>query len=228
MANDFERILLFSGGIDSFVAWHYLNKPQTLYFDIDSRYSLKERTVVSNLIPGTIIDESMCLGDREVGEKAYIPFRNLFFALQATKYSDNIYIAGLADDMVSDKNEEIFDQWSAMMTQMEERPIKVMSPFWGMTKSEVVTWYRDYVGNVQPLLGTTSCYNPTEHYCGKCPSCFRKWSAFMENGIKLEFHNILLMQEYVKKAEQGFYHPKRCKEIITSVQTYMKDSLRKA
>ena len=56
-------ILLFSGGIDSFVAWHYLNKPKTVYFNLQSRYSLREISVVKKLIPTTIIDNSLNLSE---------------------------------------------------------------------------------------------------------------------------------------------------------------------
>ena len=44
-------VLLFSGGIDSYVAWHYLSKPQTVYFNLKSRYSNKEMKIIRKLIP---------------------------------------------------------------------------------------------------------------------------------------------------------------------------------
>ena len=75
-------ILLFSGGVDSYVAWYYLGKPKTVYFNVQSRYSRRELGVVKRLIPDTIIDNSLNFSDREVGDKAYIPFRNLILACQ--------------------------------------------------------------------------------------------------------------------------------------------------
>ena len=106
-------VLLFSGGIDSFVAYHYLgcsegyNRIKTVFFHAQTRYTNKEIEVVKRLIPNTIIDYSLNLKDREYGEKAYIPFRNLLFFLQAVKYSDHVVVAGVADDQVSDKNENL-------------------------------------------------------------------------------------------------------------------------
>ena len=42
-----KMILLFSGGIDSFVAYHYLGKPKTVYFDLGTPYTGKEIKVIT-------------------------------------------------------------------------------------------------------------------------------------------------------------------------------------
>jgi len=217
-------VLLFSGGIDSYVAYFYLDKPKTVYFNVGSRYSKIETTHVLNLIASTTIETSLYLGDRETAS-AYIPFRNLLLALQAVKYSDTIVIAGLKDDMVSDKNEAIFTKFSKIMSEMEGRSINVISPFWGMTKFDVVQWYQNNVNSSgendktkmytgQSLLNTISCYSGTEQFCGKCPACFRKWCALKANGIDCPpFTNIELMQEYAESAKNEKYDKKR-NEII--------------
>lgn len=218
----FDQILLFSGGIDSYVAYHYLGKPQTLYFNCRSRYSQKELPVVQKLVPGTIIDNSLDLHDREYGEKAYIPFRNLLFACQAVKYSDNIIIAGVADDMVSDKNEEIFLEFSRLLSKLEGRSISVNSPFWSMTKSQVVKWFLEHGGSANELLQTVSCYDPNPEviYCGACPSCFRKWCALRSNGVYLDFWNQELMDRYYQAALEGKYLPQRNMQIIREIDAY--------
>jgi len=214
-------ILLFSGGIDSYVAWHYLNKPPTVYFDLGTPYSQKEINVIQKLIPNTIIDTSLNLGDRQIGEKAYVPFRNLYLAMLAVKYSDVIVIAGLKDDDVSDKNEKIFIKFSELLSEMENRAIIVISPFWNMTKEEVIKWYLAFHTS-ENLHKTISCYsNEPTNYCGKCPSCFRKWCALRSNGIKLSFFNQSLMKEYLIKAEAGHYIPERNNQIIKLVKEYL-------
>ncbi len=215
-------ILLFSGGIDSFVAYHFLGKPRTLYFNYRSRYTDKELMVVKGLVPDTIIDYSLDLFDREFGKKAYIPFRNLLFACQAVKYSDVVVIAGVADDMVSDKNEGVFIEFSRLLSKLEGREIKVISPFWQMTKSQVVKWYLENGGSQEYLLKTVSCYDsdPNKIYCGACPSCFRKWTALRTNGIILDFYDRELMLEYYQSALSGKYLPQRNQEIIREVDAY--------
>ena len=215
-----KPILLFSGGIDSYVAWHFLDKPQTVYFNLRSRYSAKEMVVVQRLIPSTIIENTINLGSREVGENAYVPFRNLHLALLATKYSDTIIIAGLKDDMVDDKNEDIFKDFSYLMSKMMGRSIQVISPFWNKTKEQVVKWYLDNGGAPYDLLNTVSCYSSSSNiYCGKCPACFRKYVALKVNGIDagLSFHNDALMKEYLIKAIAGNHYVSERNEAILKV-----------
>lgn len=214
-------ILLFSGGIDSYVAYHYLEKPRTVYFDLRSRYAMKELKVVQDLIPSTIIDMSLDLHDREYGEKAYIPFRNLLLAAMAVKYSDIVVIAGLKDDQVSDKNVDAFLKMSSLLSELEGREIHVLSPFWERTKEQVVGWYIDHVGPVEDLLRTVSCYSPGERiYCGACPSCFRKWTALRSNGLSIDFYNNELMDEYYEAALQGKYISERNSAIIREIDGY--------
>jgi len=215
-----KPVLLFSGGVDSFVAYHFLGRPQTLFFHCQTRYADKELKVVKELVPGTMVDYSLDLGNREYGEKAYIPFRNLLFFLQAVKYSDEVIVAGVADDEVSDKNESIFKEFSRLASKLEGRPIKIKSPFWKMTKREVVKWYLMHIGNVPELMKTTSCYDPVEHYCGRCPSCFRKWVAFRSNRIPLDFFNQELMDQYYQAAWEGKYHLRRNQSIMEVVDAH--------
>jgi len=217
-------ILLFSGGIDSYVAWHFLNKPPTVYFNLHTPYSEKETKVVQKLIPTTRIETCLNLGGRQVGEKAYIPYRNLYLALLANSYSDTIVIAGLKDDMVDDKNIGVFALWSALMSEMMQRKIEVLSPFWKMTKEDVVRWYLGtYSGDPNTLQQTISCYSEEDtNYCGKCPSCFRKWNALFNNGILIGFWNKGLMDDYYEKAKSKHYIKERCESIIVAVDRFRK------
>jgi 7-cyano-7-deazaguanine synthase in queuosine biosynthesis len=215
-------ILLLSGGIDSVCAYHYLNKPQTLYFHLKTRYSDKEARYLEQNYPGTIIDHSLDLSTREVGEKAYVPFRNLLLAAQAVHYSDSIVIAGLKDDQVSDKNEYIFAEMSGLLSKLEGREIKIWSPFWEHSKSQVVAWYLENVSsNPQELVDAVSCYSPgSETYCGSCPCCFRKWVALRSNGVDLPFYNDALLDEYYSRARKGLYIEERNLAIEREIDAY--------
>jgi len=209
-----KRILLFSGGIDSFVAYHYLNYPQTIYFDINSRYSKKEIRVIKQLIPTTIIEKVLDLGDREKDD-ANIPMRNLYFSMLATKYSDVIYIAGLKDDMVEDKNREIFTKFSELLSCLNNRSIQILSPFWNFTKNQVVDWYLKSGGSKEKLLQTISCYSSDDTiYCGRCTACFRKYVVLRNHGIDIKFYNNDLINIYIDRAKRGVYVPERNKLIL--------------
>ena len=215
-------ILLFSGGIDSYAAWHYLGKPETVYFDLHTPYSRKEIKVVKELVPNAIIEDCLSLRRRQVGEKAYIPFRNLYLAMLAAKYSNIIVIVGIRGDNVSDKNEEIFQDFSKLLSKMEDNiNIEVISPFWEWTKEEIVRWFLQNAGNEEDIKKTVSCYSKEDtNYCGACPSCFRKWCAFRINGIDIQFHNEGLMEEYYGRAKEGKYTTERNKGIIQELDAY--------
>lgn len=218
-----SHVLLFSGGIDSFVGYHYLKKTlglkelKTVYFDLGAPYNYREIEVVKKLIPETIIDESLKVGDTQRGINAYIPYRNLLIAMLCSKYGKHIWICGLKDDKVEDKNEAAFAEMTKCLNFISkpEDEVSIQSPFWSMTKSEVVKWYLDNIDSTgESLKETISCYDDTEptNYCGRCPSCFRRFNALYDNGIDIGFYNQDLLNDYVKRADQ--YDPKRRDSIL--------------
>lgn len=218
-----SNVLLFSGGIDSYVGYFYLKKTlglkelKTVYFDLGAPYNKREIEVVKRLIPETIIDESLKVGDTQRGINAYIPYRNLLIAMLCSKYGKKIWICGLKDDKVQDKNEEAFKAMTSCLNFISkpEDEVIIQSPFWNMTKAEVVKWYMDNVDSTgNSLLDTISCYDSNEvtNYCGRCPSCFRKFNALKENGINIDFYNQDLLNNYLKRADQ--YDPQRRDSIL--------------
>jgi hypothetical protein len=131
-------------------------------------------------------------------------------------------MAGVADDNVNDKNPTIFVEFSKTLSTLNNRNIKILSPFWEHTKADIVKWYLEKVGDKEALIKTGSCYNLTEgNYCGKCRCCFRKWVALWVNGIHLPFYNRQLIAEYFKKARRGVYIPQRNDNIITTVRQFL-------
>ena len=65
-----KHVLLFSGGIDSFVAYHFIRKELQkevvpVYFDLGAPYNPREIRVVKSLLPETIIDTSLSVGDTQ-------------------------------------------------------------------------------------------------------------------------------------------------------------------
>lgn len=229
-----EKILLFSGGIDSYIAWYYLNRPKTVYFNLKTPYSDYEIRVIQELIPNTIIDNSLNLDSRQTinSDTAFIPMRNLYLAMLACKYGDEIIICGLEDDCVDDKTPEAFARFSDLLSDFNDRRIRVTSPFWEMSKADIVKWYLEtHHNDATKLLETISCYSPDlqdgtdiKRYCGQCRCCFRKWNALYVNGIELPFHNIGVMKEYLVKARQDYYIPKRNASIIKAVTNYAEKS----
>jgi len=225
-----KKILLFSGGLDSYIAWHYLDKPKTVYFDTGVGYSEMEIKTIARLVPDTLIDSSLRLYERQVGlsSTAFIPMRNLYLAMLACHYGDEIVIAGLCDDNVNDKNAAIFIEFSRVLSELNCREIKVTSPFWDMTKADIVKWYLDQGLPTDNLLQTGSCYTPElvstttfgDCYCGRCTCCFRKWVALWVNGIETSFFDRYILEDYYQRAQKGMYLPQRNRNIIAAYHQY--------
>lgn len=221
-----DKILCMSGGVDSTCAFYLTDPPKTIFFETGG-YSLLEKEAVLHFAPDTIIDSSLNFDNIPVDSSAYILYRNLLIAARAAAYLPNggeVIIAGLKDDLVSDKNPEAFDMMTNVLNRLDSRKIKVTSPFWGFTKAEVVKklhfWFPDTARDI--LLQTFSCYAPVNgKECLSCPACFRKWNALWDSGIKTRFKNKDLMMEYCKSAEKKKYIPERCTSIIDSVFSYV-------
>jgi len=211
----YKEVLLYSGGIDSFIGYYYLNKPQLISFDLGSKYTQKELKYNPLKTENIIYDESLkWLGENEQNLNAHIPFRNLYLALTAVaKYSDIIYICGLKDDEMTDKNEQVFNLWSNHFSELENRQIQILSPFWNLTKEDIVKWYSNKY-NKEDLLKTVSCYsNEDIIYCGKCQACFRKACALYSVGLKLPFYNKNIINYYRQRSEENIYDLMRIKSI---------------
>lgn len=223
-----QNILLFSGGIDSFVGYHYLKKVhkvenlKTVYFNLGTPYSQREIDVVKKLIPDTIIDNSLNVGDTQQGVNAYIPYRNMLIAMLCAKYGKKIWICGLKDDVVQDKSSQAFINMKNCLNSISKpgEEINIQSPFWEMTKADVVKWYLENVDSTgNSLLETISCYDDKEktNYCGRCPSCFRRFNALKVNGLAIDFYNQELLDDYIRRAD--FYEEER-KENILKLEGY--------
>lgn len=218
------NVLLFSGGVDSYVAYYYLQKQMGLsnivpvYFDLGAPYNAREMRYVKKLLPETVIDKSINIGNMQRGENAFIPYRNLILACLASKYGGKIWIAGLKDDCVEDKNPMAFNCMNDCMNFITkpEDFVKLDSPFWNMTKSEVVAWWNNNIGS-KTIMDTISCYDQFDrtNYCGRCPSCFRRFVALKTNGWNIDFYNQKLFDEYMERAGKRKYDQKRCEDILS-------------
>jgi len=189
-----DKILLFSGGIDSLSAWFYLGKPKAMYINLKTKYSKKEMKCIKELqklIPDLTVDiiNDINFGQFEEKKNAYIPNRNLLLSIIASNYSNNIILAGIKDDVVEDKNPKAFKEMSKLLTLIsKQRNIKITSPFWDMSKIDIINWMKKNVDNYQKILETSvSCYSKGNKQCGNCPSCLRKAIAFENCGLDINF-----------------------------------------
>ena len=223
-------ILLFSAGLDSFPAWHYLGRPPALYFDIRHHFREQELAAVSDLAGRCQMDLTISteldLSAWDTPQGDLIPFRNVLLAMLAALRADVIWCAGVKGDHTDDKSPEAFAAMSEMLTRFAGRPVRVDSPFWEMTKTDIVAWYLREGLPAQDLLATFSCLTPgsrTEH-CGRCPSCLRRWIALANNGLTGHFAADPWRWErvssyYVQAMRDGTYPPHRAEEFFQALAT---------
>lgn len=213
-----EKLLLISGGLDSVIAYHVLNKPQTIFFNIGVPYNKKELQFVNEYIPETIIDNSIKLKEEK---NNYIPFRNILLLTRAATYSDNLIISTVKEDIMPDNNKKIFDGLSKILSKVKGSKVTITSPFFDLTKVEIVKLFIKHKWDKETLNDTVSCYNAnlkSSNYCGECLCCFKKWVAFTLNKIDIPFHNLELMAEQAEKATHNKYIPEYNLQILKAIK----------
>jgi len=187
----FNKVLLFSGGIDSYILYHFIKKwgwgAQSVYFNLGHKYARKEMDIVKKTL-NPIIDESFNL-ERWEDINSHIPFRNLLFAMGASVYGvDEVFIGGVKDDNVYDNKRPVHDEMTGIISRHLDKYVKVTAPFIdaGMTKADIVHWFIRYRGQEQAqkelLENTYSCFSGDEE-CMECKACFRKFSTLYSFGM---------------------------------------------
>jgi len=225
-----DRILLFSGGVDSVVAYYYLNKPNLLYIntnckyskqEYDSAYNFFEKEMKNNFV--SVSYYSLDLSQFEQPD-ANIPARNALLLTIGSQYADTVYlVVQRGEDSGPDRCGSFFKRMSQMLTDCHQRKIVCDSVFPGKTKCDMVEFYMNSVGNAQYLLDAYSCYSGQEQPCSTCPACFRKFIALEYNGVTTaEYFNIPKLlkshttHEYLRKmkSHDNPYDRKRTKQTL--------------
>ncbi|MCL5409996.1 MAG: 7-cyano-7-deazaguanine synthase [Patescibacteria group bacterium] len=225
-----KEILLFSGGLDSYIAWHYLNKPPVLFFDAKHSYVQKELETVThfaNKHPDMQLEIDRTL-DLSQWEKAdfYIPYRNVLFTMVGSLYAPKVHLIGIKGDSVNDNNPEATKRMSEFYNHFDpESPITVSSPFYEMTKTQIVEWYIKQGLSIEDLIRTRSCYDKSvEGQCGKCGSCFRRWVAFENNGITENYvfppWEWQAVDKYIEDMKKGRYDEARTTETLKALSKF--------
>ena len=148
--------LLYSGGIDCFLARWYLGVKENInlddityiYYMLGTRYTQHEYTHLrsieneSKLYGHLFYNYDLSLGHIEQNN-AYIPCRNPLMAIHAVGAFnlDVLYVGGTKSDRVSDNNSKVFKQISKLVSVCLEREITITSPFWNKYKVELAREY---------------------------------------------------------------------------------------
>ena len=193
------RVLLYSGGMDSYALAHLWRPDILLYVDMKTSYSDAEVNAVKRAhgASGKLVMTQLDLSRWEL-PNGIIPGRNLMLATIATNYAApgalgvQIALAATAGDRVLDKSVPFAAQASGILTYMWQPQhwtnglqVQVVLPAKHLSKRQLIVDYAMDGGSLQRLADQSfSCYHPTYsqqqwHVCGQCKPCIRKWVALM-------------------------------------------------
>lgn len=187
-----KQVLLYSGGMDSFIAAHTHPGAALLYIDTGARYAAKEIEALPRVTPKhrpVHVDRRLSLADVE-RDDLIVPARNLLLVTIATYHGNDILLAATAGDKSTDKDQVFADKASDLLTHIYNShhfegfgQVRVQLPYKEASKGQMVAEYLRTEGDPQTLANTMSCYHPVLEHCGQCKACIRKWVALKRHGI---------------------------------------------
>jgi len=203
-------ILLYSGGLDSYIL-NKLYKPDVLlYIDMGFEYQKVEKYLFNKLplekYSQVKIIHSLSLP--LVNENGHVPLRNVFFLQLASFYGEIIYLGALKGETSRDKSKQFAKNMQKMLNyQLNDllsgklrKKIEIKFPFLKYTKTQILKKYIDLGYDINDLKQyTVSCYNGIR--CGNCMSCFRRYIAEINNDIVMNYRQdpILFMNKELSK-----------------------------
>lgn len=198
------KVLLYSGGMDSWLIDRLWNPDVKIYVDVDGTYSKEE----INRLPQDVKVIHFPLGQYEEANK-FIPLRNLYFLMLASNYGDELCLGATIGDCGSkDKTPEFFDMaedmlnflWSEQSITLGKH-ITIEKRFVTMSKDQMVKEYLAMGGNIEDVYhGTFSCFNPQDGQpCLACKPCFRRFVTLYNNGHDYSLEEKKRMYDYICK-----------------------------
>lgn len=233
------KVLLYSGGMDSWLIDKIWKPDVKLYVNINGDYSEEE---IKRLPSDVKIIDFSYLGTTEF-ENKFVPLRNLYFLMLASNYGDEICLGATAGDWGNkDKTPEFLDEAEKMLKYLWDdkkckKDIKICKDFIYRSKSELIDEYISQGGDINTIRKETfSCYTPIDHKpCLQCYPCFRKFALLYAHGCEFSDEEKKKMWTYIKDyiiptkeqgGYQGTYYTDRgeeSKDLIKAVEMMKKE-----
>ena len=217
-----KKVLLYSGGMDSWLINHFWRPDVLLYVDVGGRYSDFEK---KNL-PSEVIVFPLPIGCFEY-EDLFLPLRNLYFLMVASNFGDTLCLGATRGDWNQlDKSPEFIDRAEDILnflwrkqSKFDGRSIVVEREFMNKSKVDLTRKFVVEGGDIESLRAfSKSCYSPVLGVeCLNCKPCFRKFVALSANGYEYTEEERKKMWTYVRRE----IVPR--KKIEETHQTYYKD-----
>lgn len=204
-----KKVLLYSGGMDSWLMSKLWKPDIKLYVDMKTRYSENELARIRKEPDVQVVEFPLGQWERE---DAIIPLRNLYLAMVACNVTGSedveILIGATAGDRVLDKSPEFVDKATDLLAYLytpqhwipEGKKVKVCIDYKQYTKTDLLKMFKKQGGDLEEAFTRSfSCYNPVDgHECWHCKPCFRKFTAFSEAGYEFSDEVARTVCSYIK------------------------------
>lgn len=188
--NENKKVLLYSGGMDSWLIDKLWKPDVKLFIDTGTKSCKEER----KKLPDDVIVHELDISKFELEDKNFLlPLRNLFFVELASYYGNTICLGATGTSTHFDKTEEFCRMSEEVINYLfsevfPEKKVKIVMPYKNKFKTEMLKEYLDNGGDINEAWENTfSCYSPVENkMCGKCSSCLKRIEAFKNNGFGYE------------------------------------------
>lgn len=198
------KVLLYSGGMDSWLIDKLWKPDKKIYIDIKGSYS---NTEIKKL-PNDVQIIEFPLGRFEQ-ENKFVPLRNLYFLMLASNFGEEICLGATAGDWGSkDKTPEFFEKaeemlnflWQKQSKVEKTKTIKIETKYLYKYKNELLEEYLQEGGNLEELYKDSfSCFNPiNEKPCLNCKPCFRKYVCLSYYGYQFSKEERKKMYDFIR------------------------------
>lgn len=187
-----KRVVLYSGGLDSWLISHLWEHDVKLFVDI---HSLGNKGELPKLAKDVVFEQLTDIGKFELPDAEYLlPLRNLYFVMLAARHGTTICLGATKSSKNIDKNYEFCDLSSKILTYLSPQlygvhhEVNVVIPFKEFSKKEILEKYLASGGTLEEAFkSTSSCYNPKPDGspCFECSSCKKRMEAFKELGYEV-------------------------------------------
>lgn len=232
-----KKILLYSGGMDSWLIRKIWKPDVCVYVNMHTQYSKDEINRLDEDVKVVDFD----LSKFELPNKI-IPLRNLYLCMQICNMFPEddleICLGATAGDRVLDKSYKFAEKTSDLLSYLWQeqhwtkgRKIKINIDFKKMTKTMLLQCFIDKGGDIDDVWSKSfSCYDPIDNKpCWNCKPCFRKFVSFALNGKKFDEDIVHKSISYIKKnilpdIKNGTYNrADEEKEILKVLEIYDKE-----
>ena len=206
-----KKVLLYSGGVDSWLINQIWEPNVRLYVDLGTDYG-KEEIDLFKKNDEEVQIVSFDLSEYELEDK-FIPLRNLYlimFACNITDFEDvEICLGATVADRSYDKSMEFLEKTESLLNYMytpyvsqpHSKNIKIVKEFKNKSKKELLKMYLKKGGDINKAFNESYGSFKKEMSEWECKKFYRKYVAFKLNGYSFPSYVDKRMFDYFTNTE---------------------------